>query len=1402
MSGFSGDTGPAVLAGFSFPSGVAVDAGGNFFVVDSSYRVRKITSQGIVTTVAGNSTFGFGGDGGLATSAQIAGRGIAVDAAGDLFIADTYNHRIRKVTPAGVISTIAGTGTGGFAGDGGTGLAAQFNYPSGIAVDGAGNIWIADTGNQRIRKLASSGIISTVAGTGTAGYSGDGGAAVAAQLSSPVNIALDGSGNLYIADTTNARIRMVNGSGVITTIAGNGIAGNTGDGGPAASAELNQPEGIVADSSGNLFIADSGNQRVREINSSGLIQGIAGSGTAGFGGDGGPAPSALLSSPQAVAVDATGSLLIADTNNNRIRKVRTIPDGTPALTSIAPTSGVRGTTFSAKVAGVNLAGATAISFSGTGISATVSSVDSSTGLTISITIAPTAAIGIHTFAVTTAGGQSDFVAGFGVTLPSDDRVIGTAAGNGTPGFSGDGLAATSAQLAGPNGVAVDSAGNLFIADTNNNRIRKVSTTGVISTVAGTGSAGFGGDGGAATGATFSGPTDVAVDRSGNLFIADSGNNRVRKVNTNGMISTVAGNGSTASSGDGGPATAAALCVSGVAADLSGNLFIGDGCNERVRMVNADGIISTAAGSGTQGFGGDGGPANFARLSGPTRLAVDAEGDLFIVDSLNNRVREVNSKGIIQTVAGNGGPGFDMTEGSPAASVQVYPWVIAFDAAGDLLIGDNNRVRLVDSTGAIFTIAGGGSGTGDGSPATFVSLQAVRGLAVDATGTIFAADTYDNRVRTVSAAGTGTGAPVLTSISTSSGIQGTTVTATLNGFNFSGVNAVVFSGAGVTAVLNGVGTNTQLPVRISISAGAATGTRALTVATGGRISNSITGFTVNAPAAMLPTIGTNIDGSPEISVLTAAQGTTTAAMIFGSGFTGATAVTFDGSGITATILSGGTDTLIPISIAVATTASLGGHNVTVTAAGGTSTSRSGFSVVTPSSGNIITTIAGGACCGYGGTGRPAVPTSLSVPAGITVDAAGNVYFAENGTHRIRRINPFGVLDTVAGSISIPGFFGDGGPATQADLNSPTDVAMDANGNLYIADFGNQRVRKVSASGVITTVAGNGASGAGGDGGPATSALLLSPYSIAVDSTGNLFIADWNRVRKVNSAGVIITIAGNGTTGFAGDGGAAAASELSSDLRIALDAANNLYIADRHNNRVRMVNSGGVISTVAGTGSAGFSGDGGPAILAQLNAPNDVAVDKNGNIFIADGSGRIRMINPGGVISTAVQAVSGAIAVDQAGDLYISDGTNNRILKVAPNPPPVPSLQSIAPASGTQGTTVNATITGSNFSGAAALIFSGTGVIASILGGGNDSSISTAISIDPAAGTGERTVTLVTQNGISSAFNGFSVTATSVPYISSIAPQTSIQGQTVPATVTGMNLSGATGLTFDGTGVTAT
>ena len=617
---------------------VVADPAGNLFFPDQGTVLRLDSTTGLLTFLAGNGTEGFGGDNGPAAAAQLfLPQGVAVDSAGNVYIADRYNARVRKVS-RGAITTVAGNGTSGFSGDNGPATSAQLSYPQDVAVDSAGNLYIADEGNNRIRKV-SNGVITTVAGGGST--LGDNGPATSAQLNAPAGIAVDSAGNLYIADYGNNRIRKVAG-GVIATVAGGGST--LGDNGPATSAQLNSPSGVAVDSAGNLYIADSGNNRIREV-SNYMIHTVAGNGTAGFNGDNGPATSAQLSFPNGVAVDSAGNLYIADTNNSCVREV-------------------------------------------------------------------------------------------------SNGMITTVAGNGT--FSGDNHPATGAQLLFPWGVAVDSTGSLYIADVDNHRIRKVSG-GVIATVAGSGSYGFSGDSGAATSAQLDLPMGVAVDSAGSLYIADHGNNRIRKVSS-GVIATVAGGGS--SLGDNGPATSAQLnAPQGIAVDSAGNLFLADSGNQRIRKVSS-GVITTVAGGGSSL--GDNGPATSAQLNAPQGVAVDSDGNLYIADSLNYRVRKV-SNGVITTVAGNGTPGFSGDNG-PATSAQLAgPSGVAVDSAGNLYIADNNRIRKV-SGGVIATVAGNGTPgfSGDNGPATAAQFNTPQGVAVAPTGNVYIADQANNRIRLLSA----------------------------------------------------------------------------------------------------------------------------------------------------------------------------------------------------------------------------------------------------------------------------------------------------------------------------------------------------------------------------------------------------------------------------------------------------------------------------------------------------------------------------------------------------------------------------------------------------------------------------------------------------------------------------
>ncbi len=675
-----GDGGPPTSAVLNDVYGVAMDSAGDLYIADwLNCRVRKVAG-GIISTVAGNGSCTYGGDGGPATSAGLSPVGVALDNAGDLYIADWGNCRVRKVAggiittvAGGIGGTVAGAGACGYGGDGGPATSAGLNQPSGVAVDSAGDLYIADTVNCLVRKVAG-GIITTVAGVNSAGttsgcrYAGDGGPATSAALNWPSGVAVDSAGNLYIADTNNCRVRKVVG-GIITTVAGMGTGypsscGYAGDGGPATSASLRDPHGVAVDSAGNLYIADTNNCRVRTV-AGGIITTVAGVGTGvpapptngygcGYAGDGGPATSASLNLPNGVAVDSAGNVYIADTFNCRIRAVAGGIITTVAGTGACTSGGGDGPATSATLDKPNAVAA------------------DSAG---NVSIADTFNCRIRTV----AGG-----------------IITSVAGNGLCGYSGDGGPATSASLNYPSGTAVDSAGNLYIADTLNCRVRKL-TAGTISTIAGNGLCGYSGDGGPATGASLNVPSGVAVDSAGNLYVADAANCRVRKV-AGGVITTVAGTGVCGFGGDGGPGVSAPLNQpAGVAVDGAGNLYIADTFNCRVREL-AGSIITTVAGTGAGaplqcGYGGDGGPATSASLNQPYGVAVDSAGSLYIAGGC--RVRKV-AGGIISTIAGTGTCTYG-GDGGPATIASVdYPNGMAVDTVGNLYIADtnNNRVRVV------------------------------------------------------------------------------------------------------------------------------------------------------------------------------------------------------------------------------------------------------------------------------------------------------------------------------------------------------------------------------------------------------------------------------------------------------------------------------------------------------------------------------------------------------------------------------------------------------------------------------------------------------------------------------------------------------------------------------------
>jgi sugar lactone lactonase YvrE len=611
---------PAVAASASVgdPPRVAVDAGGNLYF-GGLHSIFKVDRSGVLTRVAGN---GRGAPDGFSYP-----NGIVVAKDGTLYFTDRVDNFIRRVEPAGTVTIVAGSHVR---------LGDLFNAPGGLALDAAGNLYVADTGDNFVTRVAPDGTQTVVAGNGTAGFSGDGGAAVSASLNGPQGIAFDAAGNLYIADTFNHRVRMVTPAGSISTFAGTGMPGFSGDGGPAATATMILPTDVATDSAGNVYIADLGNSRIRKV-ASGAISTVAGTSDGQQVRDGLPALAAEFTGPTGVAVDGSGNLYVAEG-------------------SIGSGSGLDGGDF--KIWKVDAKG-----------------------------------------------------------------MVSTAAGNGVKSFSGDGGPAAAAQLNTPGGVVFDASGNLYFSDSLNHRVRKIALDGTITTVAGNALPGFSGDGGKAIDAQLKMPTGLAFDAAGNLYIADTGNNRVREVLANGTIGTLAGNGNAALYGDGGSSTLAALhAPTGVAVDANGVVYIADPGTHRIRrVVNA--VIDTVV----------------SGLNAPLDVKVDAAGNLYIADDT------------LLVVSGG------VTSSIPVPG----PHGLALDGAGNIYASTNDGRVVAVRGGAVTTIAGNtfAGYAGDGGPATAAQLNNPWGVAVDAKGNVYIADSANGAIRLLTVQPVATGAGV-------------------------------------------------------------------------------------------------------------------------------------------------------------------------------------------------------------------------------------------------------------------------------------------------------------------------------------------------------------------------------------------------------------------------------------------------------------------------------------------------------------------------------------------------------------------------------------------------------------------------------------------------------------------
>lgn len=622
---------------------------------------------------------------------------VAVDSLGNIYVADENNHVIRKVTPAGVVSTLAGkAGEAGLID--GVSAVARFNRPSGVAVDGAGNVFVADTHNGAIRRITPQGNTTTIASGPPDQPSFEDAPAGNAGFALPTGVAVDAAGNVYVADQYNSAIRKVTPQGRVVLVAGNLQAQGMLDG-TGATALFYWPQGITIDGSGNLLVADTGNNAIRKVTPAGTVTTVAGQGRSHPGFINGPAASARFSQPRGIAVDGAGNVYVADLNISVIRVISAAGEVSVLAGDPASPGDTDGSGAAARFYGV-----TGLAWDGTG----------------SVIIAEG---GNHTIRRTTPAGLVTTLAG----ASSREHRDGT--GN-------------LARFSSPVDVALDGAGNLYVPDPINGVVRKVRADGMVTTVV----AGVSGPTGIAR---FGYPTGVAVATNGTLYVADGYENLIYRITATGVLSLLAGNGKNQYYLTDGQGTEASFTYpQGIALDQAGNLYVADTFNNAIRRVTPGGLVSTLAGNRSAGYADGAGSA--AQFSSPSGVAVAIDGTVYVADQNNARIRKITPDGMVTTLAGfaNTGGFFTAFRAVPAADGAgsiagfYFPNRLAVDTAGNVFVTDlgNQLIRKITPEGFVTTVAGAfgreGSADGAGAEARFTLPF---GIAVAADGTLYVSD---------------------------------------------------------------------------------------------------------------------------------------------------------------------------------------------------------------------------------------------------------------------------------------------------------------------------------------------------------------------------------------------------------------------------------------------------------------------------------------------------------------------------------------------------------------------------------------------------------------------------------------------------------------------------------------
>ncbi len=1265
------------------PFGLATDDGGNHFVADRhNHRIRRVAADGTTTTWAGNGFAGWA-DGAKAQAQFNYPSDVAIF--GDtLYVADTVNARIRAIDKAGKVSTVAGS-SHGFAD--GKGSAARFSHPYSVATNSKGVLYVADYGGHRVRRVRADGTVTTLAG-GAAGYAD--GVGAQARFRNPIGVAVDSAGNVFVADYSNHRIRKVTPGGKVTTVAGSGVAGYQD--GVAGSARFNRPWGLDVDSSGNVFIADHVNRRIRKLSPAGLVTLFAGTSQGYIDGASG---AARFGPPIGISVDKRGYVYVGDYANHAIRRVRDT-SATCFISSTCWTGGITAPGDGCQVCNATKS-STAWTTKGDGAACvdgalctrpdtcasgkcqakavscddkdkcTKDACDVTTGACVNQPI-----IGCNGYCESAsqcddknvcttddcisnackhttnaapcddgnACTQGDACSG-GSCKAGDKVWVDTVAGS-VAGWIDD--KGSKARFHTPHGVDADSKGNVYVADRGNYRVRKIAPDGTVSTVAGNGQPSFKDAKG--TEASFGDPVDVAVGPAGKVFVVDRANQRIRVIATDGMVSTLAGQ-AAAGWQDGKGSAARFYNPYGLDVGAKGVVYVADYSNRRIRRILPDGTVTTLAGSTPGQADGKGALATFL---GPIDVAVSPSGDLAALDFVGHRVRLISAEGVVTTLAGST-EGY--ADGKGSAARFAYPRSLTWGPDGDWYIADQNnrRIRRVAADGTVSTWAASGAPGNDDGEANVARLNSPRGVSFGPHGELYIGDRSNHRVRRVRATATpcviggacwrnGLVNPANACQRCDGAKNAKDWTATANGGacvdNVACTDKDVCTGGKCAGKAN------------SCDDGDKCTTDACDGVTGACVNTKIVGCAgfcaqdahcddknpcttdtcTSGKCSHANNTAACDDGSPCTQGDTCKDGKCTAGKSVWVTTVAGTAAGFqDGKGVDVRFKNPAGVTVDAKGVAY-----VGDYNnnrIRKVAADGTTS-----------------TLAGGGQEGLkNGKGTDAW---FNRPSGVAVDGAGTVFVADRYSHAIRKVAADGTTTTVAGNGI--GAWADGKGAN-ARFNQPIGIALSKTGVIYVGDYANHRIRVVLPDGTVSTLAGGAAGHADGQG---AAAKFYGPIGVAVDGNGQVYVADYinRRLRRITPEGQVSTIAGSGAHGFL-DGDALTA-QFRWPWSVALGPDGRVYVGDTGNHRLRMLYKG-VVNTIAG-GPAGATDGVGAA--ARFSSPTLISTDVHGNIWVADfGNSRIRQARAtaDGCQIAGVCKVAGI--ADPANACQVCDGTKS-------------------------------------------------------------------------------------------------------------------------------------------------